>query len=380
MPALFPDFEVRITPAADEARYAAAVANLRVELCSDVPSDMAQFTIPSKDDKDMALFKEGDKVEISLGYKKGDVIPGLANVFTGEITAISRELPLVITAHDLFYRAKKQHVTKTYGTDSAPLYYTDIARDLLAKIGLTARIPAEADDGPGEKQHSVEFHDKTIAEAFQMLSERTQWTHFFIPGSKDEVYFGPRWPYHRKYLNDQNRETCVFIVGKEGSSAPQDRGNIISSDGLKYLREKPYKEVSCLLYDTKQRFVSVSNKATASGETGDAAAKIKLPYSYDGADEAQAKASAEKYALRCAEEHLYLLNSQEIGGYFTTFGNPNLFHSHEIAIVWRGDKELSRHNGYYDVKKVIFTYSPREGFHMQVHVSKPPVVKNTMEL
>jgi hypothetical protein len=380
MPAIFPDFEIKITSSSGEERYVTALASLKVELCPDVPSDKAVFSIPSKDDKDLELFKEEDKVEISLGYKKGDNIPGLAKVFTGEITSLSRELPLVITAHDPFHRAKKEHVTRTYGTDSSPLYYTDIARDLLSKAGLSAVIPSEEDNGPGEKQHSVEFHNKTVAEAMAMLCERTQWTHFFIPGTADQVYFGPRWPYHRNYLEPGSGDTYVFIVGREGSTSVQDRGNIISSDDLEYMREKPYKEVVCQLYDTKQRFLSVSKKAEAEGETGPASAKIKLPYSFEGSDETSAKASAEEYAMRCAGEHLEMLNSQEIKGFFMAFGNPNLSHSHEIGIVWRGDKELSRHNGYYDAKRVIFTYSPRDGFHMQVHVSKPPLSKNSKEL
>ncbi len=379
MSALYPYFEVKITPAGGEALYVITLSSLAVELASDVPSDLATIEIPTKEKESLQLFKEGDKVEISLGYKNGDKVPGLKRVFTGEISAVTTHHPLTITAQDPFYRAKKQRITETYGTDSSPLYYTDIARDLLSRVGLCAVIPSEADNGPGQKQHSVEFHNKTVAEAMAMLSERTQWTHFFIPGTEDQVYFGPRWPYHRNYL-EQSPEPYVFVVGKEGSSDPWDKGNVISSVGLEYLREKPYKEVTCQLFDTKQRFLSVSKKASAEGETGDGSLKIKLPYSFDGADEASAKASAEKYALQCAEEHLAYVNSQELGGSFVTFGNPDVSHSHEIGMAWRGDMELSKNNGFYDAKRVILSFSPGEGFRMQVYLSKPPMVKNKEEL
>jgi len=374
MPVLFPTFEVKITSRKAGTRYVQEVSRIRVELMADRPSDTAQVIVPSRDESCLDLFKEGDAVEISLGYE-GDNAPAPTKVFSGELCSLSRRLPLVLTASDAFVSAKRTRFTQTYGTDSEPMHYSEIARDVLAKAGLSAFVPEEHDPGPGCRQHSVEFHDRTVAEAMEMLSERTQWVHFCIPGTR-QVYFGPAWPYEKGLLpagSAKPPDIYVYAVGDGRSYDEAAQGNVISSTGLEYRRCKPYSRVTCELYDARRRFLAVSKTAEAEGDVGPKTAALRLPYSYPDSDEASAKADAEEYALRCARDRLDELNSTELGGFFTTYGNPNLSHSHPIRLVWLGETKLAVHDGYYNAKRVIFTYSPQQGFHMKVYVSKPPL-------
>jgi len=67
------------------------------------------------------LFKRGDKVEISLGY-----YPESARVFTGFVSAILPESPLVIQLEDAAYLFKQESLTVSYKETTLKQLLTDV--------------------------------------------------------------------------------------------------------------------------------------------------------------------------------------------------------------------------------------------------------------
>jgi len=376
MAVLLPRFEIKITQEGEKVRYVRAVSQITVNLSAEKPADSAEVHVPGAKKTQLELFKKGNDIEIAFGYE-GEKSE-MRTVFVGVISWVSPNLPLIIKAEDAFEAAKHKYFTETYCKAGECLYYSEIARDILAKAGLSAYIPMEEKDND-YKPLTLEFKKQTVAQAMAKLSEEIQWVHFCIPGKK-VVYFGPDWPYHRNLLPQEGESSPKVLLyrigsGRERSNYDAGRqyspswGNVISAGSLKYRTRKPFAKVICNLVDREQRNTSAKGEypAKAEGYEEDTEGQEKsftLSYSFD-----QGKEQAEEYAKGLAKKKYHELNAAQYEGSFTSFGNPLLSHSHRI---WLESAEHPKRNDYYDCKSVTFNYSPSGGFRMTVEVRKPP--------
>ncbi|MBD3285812.1 hypothetical protein GF359_05060 [candidate division WOR-3 bacterium] len=335
-----------------------AIKSITVTLTEGSVPSQATITIPTTKRSDLERFSINTEVNVHLGFT--DEEAELGKVFTGWITGLSETLPLVITAEDGIMKAKEQKEKKTYGTDDDPIYYSDIAKDLIAQAGLSPNVPL---DGPGIKQHSVQFNkDQSILERLDILSRKTQWIYHCIPGT-DEIYFGPAWPFDRGHLQ-MNNSPLVFRAGNRRADWPGSWGNVISIPNLDSKNKNPYSEVTCHLQDRIQTATSIPKSATVEG-VDTMILDIDYCFSTD-------TVSNENYAERCAREKLYLLNSAKTTGTFFTFGNPNLLPWHPVRLEWHKDLPASEYSGKYNVKGVNYTYDLESGFRMSVDFRTPP--------
>lgn len=375
---LYPEFEVKISKEG-KAYYVRAVSSITVTLSAQLPCDEAEVIIPTRKDSalkdsDLKAFDKGDKIEIKLGYK--DQTSSLDTVFTGYITSTSPDFPMRITAHDAFYRAKERNrlVTKDYGASNDWIYRSDIAQELI-KVVLELTPYTLDEKGPGEKQHSISFNSATVAEAFQQLVEGTGWIYFCIPGT-EEIYFGPPAPEMNKHLASKYSKFSRELFFRVGSSKAVENpwGNVISCAGLSFQEnDKQYNKVECELFDnqlgnTSVCMVAPDNVECEKNEKTDGVNRIKMLYTFKQGSAGSQKAKADSYLFACNE--LSRLMKQEVTGNFTTFGNPQLVHSQKIRLEWTEDQHQSSWNGYYEVTKVVFNYSPQTGFRMTVSFRK----------
>ncbi len=389
MAVLRPAFQVTITNVDKDGKDVGtynvkAISQITVNQSSQKPCDSAEVHVPTskkpmikdKEGKEAELITPKDKLVIKFGYigEKADLV----TVFSGYVSWVSPEMPLVIKAEDAFRDAKHNYVNKTYGTDSNPMWYSDIARDVLSHAGLDAYIPTPEKEGDWQTS-SLELKEQTVAQAMARLSQDTEWIHFCLPGT-NEVYFGPPFPYrkNKKYLPrgaGAESSRLLYRIGsgreksnfEEGSTSSASWGNIISASGLKYQSRKPYRRVICNLVDTK--YSSKSVEGTAEVPEGEECEEQEVSFTAHY-DFKKSKAENEAEAGRRAEKRLAMLNSTQYTGSFTTFGNPGLRHSQIFKL------ESAEHPGkidhYYEAKEVSFNYSPTGGFRMTVQVSRPP--------
>jgi hypothetical protein len=391
MAVLRPAFQVTITNVNKDGKDVGtydvkAISQITVNQSSEKPCDSAEVHIPTskkpmikdKEGKEVELITPKDKLVIKFGYigEKAELV----TVFSGYVSWVSPELPLVIKAEDAFCKAKHNYVNKTYGTDSNPMWYSDIAVDVLSKADLKAYIPTPQDEEEGDcRTSSLELNTQTVAQAMARLSQDTEWIHFCLPGT-DKVYFGPPFPYqkNRKYLPEgagAESSRLLYRIGsgreksniEEGIMSAASWGNIISASGLKYQSQKPYRRVTCNLVDTKCSSKSV--EGTAEVPEGEECEEQEVSFTAHY-DFKSSKAENEAEAKRRAEERLAMLNSTQYTGSFTTFGNPGLHHSHIFKLESAEHPEKINH--YYEAKSVSFNYSPSGGFRMTVEVRKPP--------
>jgi hypothetical protein len=391
MAVLRPAFQVTITNVNKDGKDVGtydvkAISQITVNQSSEKPCDSAEVHIPTskkpmikdKEGKEVELITPKDKLVIKFGYigEKAELV----TVFSGYVSWVSPELPLVIKAEDAFCKAKHNYVNKTYGTDSNPMWYSDIAVDVLSKADLKAYIPTPQDEEEGDcRTSSLELNTQTVAQAMARLSQDTEWIHFCLPGT-DKVYFGPPFPYqkNRKYLPEgagAESSRLLYRIGsgreksniEEGIMSSASWGNIISASGLKYQSQKPYRRVTCNLVDTKCSSKSV--EGTAEVPEGEECEEQEVSFTAHY-DFKSSKAENEAEAKRRAEERLAMLNSTQYTGSFTTFGNPGLHHSHIFKLESAEHPEKINH--YYEAKSVSFNYSPSGGFRMTVEVRKPP--------
>lgn len=386
MPVLLPAFQVKITNIDKKGNrgasyYVKAVSQITVNQSSEKPCDTAEVSIPTitkpmtKDENGNNLdvkIAPNDEIEISFGYI-GERVE-LEPVFTGLISWVSPDLPLVVKAEDNFRKAKHNYVLDKYGTDSAPMWYSEIADAILRKAGLEPYIPAPKKEGDWQTT-GLDLRKQTVAQAMERLSQDTEWVHFFIPGGK-KVYFGPQFPFQRGYLPEDEAKPPVFLYRIGAGRALENRkddsltpsfpwGNIISASNLDYQNEKPYRRVVCSLIDRRFTSKSVEKEAVLVGEEcGEQDMSFTAHYEFQSS-----KALNEEEALRRAQERLNQLNSAQYTGSFTTFGNPKLKHSYLFRLESAERPEI---NSFYEAKAVTFNYSPAGGFRMTVDVRKPP--------
>lgn len=389
MAVLRPAFQVTITNVDKDGKDVGtydvkAISQITVNQSSEKPCDSAEVHIPTskkpmikdKEGKEVELITPKDKLVIKFGYigEKAELV----TVFSGYVSWVSPELPLVIKAEDAFCKAKHNYVNKTYGTDSNPVWYSDIAKDVLSHAGLDAYIPTPEKEGDC-RTSSLGLNTQTVAQAMARLSQDTEWIHFCLPGT-DKVYFGPPFPYqkNRKYLPEgagAESSRLLYRIGsgreksniEEGIMSSASWGNIISASGLKYQSQKPYRRVTCNLVDTKCSSKSVEGTAEVPEDEECEEQEVSFTAHYDFKS---SKAENEAEAKRRAEERLAMLNSTQYTGSFTTFGNPGLHHSHIFKLESAEHPEKINH--YYEAKSVSFNYSPSGGFRMTVEVRKPP--------
>lgn len=395
MAVLLPTFQVKITNVDKDGNEAGsysvkAISQITVNLSSEKPCDTAEVQIPTikkpmiKDEngKEDQLITPNDKIEIGFGYI-GETTD-LVTVFSGLVSWVSPDVPLVIKAEDNFRKAKHNYVNEEFGTDAAPMWYSEIAVKVLGKAGLTAYIPLEKVNGKGDwKTTGLDLKKQTVAQAMERLSQDTEWIHFLIPGTEDEVYFGPPFPYQRGFLPKDGVKPPVFLyrIGTGRVSAPAGDltneqssawGNIISASSLNYQSEKPYRRVVCNLVDKRFTSKSVEKEAVLTdAECGEQDVSFTAHYEFQSS-----KAKNEKEAERRAQERLDQLNAAQYTGSFTTFGNPKLKHSQIFRLE---SAERSEINALYEAKAVSFNYSPSGGFRMTVEVHKPPEKQNTKQ-
>ncbi|TKJ41312.1 hypothetical protein CEE36_08330 [candidate division TA06 bacterium B3_TA06] len=383
MAVLLPTFEVKIISSSDEVRYVQAISQITVNLSSEKPCDSAEVHVPAtKKIEDLEFLKpgkEGSQIEIGFGYIGENAEK--ATVFVGVIDWISPDLPLVIKAEDAFTKAKRKYFTETYCKGGKRLYYSEIAQDVLSRAGLTDYCMPAAETDLDARPRSMEFKNQTVAQAMAKLSEEIQWVHFCIPGT-ERVYFGPDWPYLRRYLPISGppiSKVLLYRIGsgrersnyEAGSKFSPSWGNIISAGSLKYRTDKPYSKAICNLVDREQQNKSVKGEypetekeyKTEKVKEGQEFSFTRI-YSFD-----QGKKEAEDRAKELAKRKFHELNAAQYEGSFTTFGNPKLSHSHRF---WLESAEHPSRNGYYEAKAVTFNYSPQGGFRTTVEVRKPP--------
>lgn len=364
MPAIAPAFSVKV----NDKFWIKAISEISVNLAADLPCDNAQVTLPTPREADLSKVKKGYEIEIALGFRREK--SELKTVFTGRIIWVSKTLPLVIKAEDHFSVAKETDATGTYATDEDPKAYSEVAEEVLAKAGLGIYVPQEERPGPDHKQHTFEFHKKTVAQAMARLAAESGWVYFLIPGT-EEVYFGPAWPYHRGYLPQTGEAKILhFRVGNRNESWPESWGNVISSDNLK--TPELYTKARCTLYDKSFQGLSVSGEYEIEG--GSEEGKLhgfEQPYSFPDSEEST-REQIKRIAEKRAKQELERVCAQKLFGSFTTFGNPQLSHSHRCFLDWAGEVDTNRYNGFYDARRVSFTYSATKGFRMRVEIQTPP--------
>ncbi|GEM_PF-2044278 len=390
MALLKPVFEVQITNINAKGESVGlykvkAVSQITVNLSAEKPCDTAEIRIPTskkpmikqKDDngnvKEMELISPKDKIEIKFGYlgEKADLV----TVFSGYVSWVSPEAPLVIKAEDGFRAAKHNWISGEFGSDTKPVWYSDIAKEILSEADLNAYIPTPRTMGDWQST-GLQLNKQTIAQAMAKLSQDTEWIHFYLPET-NEVYFGPRFPYQRGYLprGVGKAQRLLYRIGSgrqksialEGSQALSAWGNVISASGLKFQSQKPYRRVICNLVDVRFSSKSVEGTAElpASEECGEQEISFTAHYHFK-----ESKAANEAEARRRAKEKLAYLNSSQYSGSFTTFGNPMLRHSQIFKL--ESAEHPGKIDGYYEAKSISFNYSPSGGFRMTVDVAKPP--------
>lgn len=389
MAVLLPTFQVSIKSTEDNKTYMVkAISQINVNLSAEKPCDSAEVHIPTikksmikdKDGNDLSVnINPGDEIEIGFGYI-GETTD-LVTVFSGLVSWVSPDIPLVIKAEDNFRKAKHNYVNKEFGTDAKPIWYSEIAEKVLGKAGLEAYIPLAKLDGQGDwKTTGLDLKKQTVAQAMEKLSQDTEWVHFLIPGTK-EVYFGPPFPYKRGFLPRGGAKPSVlrYRIGsgrlhesRQDTASKQSYpwGNIISASGLEYQSRKPYRRVVCNLVDTRFTSKSVEKEALLPEEEECEEQDISFTAHYEFQS---SKAANEAEALRRAQERLDQLNAAQYTGSFATFGNPKLKHSHIFRLE---SAEKPKINDLYDAKAVTFNYSPSGGFRMTVEVRKPPENSN----
>lgn len=244
------------------------------------------------------LFKRGDSVEISLGY-----YPRLARIFTGYISGVVPDSPLVVKVEDSAYLFKQKSITVSFETTNL--------KNLLAKL---CPIPFETVDA---ELGSLRLTRVNFAQVLEELRNTYGIVSFVRDGT---LYCGlAYWP-------DQRVDHSLSF-----------QKNIISSS-LEYQRADDIQ--------IKVKAISIlPNNKKIEIEVGDPDGAQKTLNFYN---------LSEKELKEAAEREFPRLKYEGYRGSLTTFGEPAVKHGDGITLT---DAKFPERAGTYLVDEVVTSLS-----------------------
>lgn len=242
------------------------------------------------------LFKRGDKVEIMLGY-----YPESSHAFTGYVSAILPESPLVLKLEDSAYLFKQNAITTSYKDTTLKKLLSDLCP--IRFVSVDANLGA------------FRISNANFA---QVLAELKK-TYGLVSWVRDEVlYCG------LAYFPDTSRKHKL-IVQRD-----------VIENSLEYMREDDVK--------IKVKAISIFGDNTKiEVEVGDPQGAQRT-LTYYGLNESDLRATAER--------ELPKLLYEGYRGSLTTFGAPMIKHGDTVELV---DIKLPERSGEYLVDNVVTT-------------------------
>jgi len=359
MPYMIPKFKLKLG-----GLWVKAVVSIKVNLSRRQPVDTAEIKLPFHAEFDLDVFREqgaavGSEVVVKLGYTEPE--PSL--VFTGVITKVSTDQPLVIKCEDHGHELKKARVTKTYSERNiyGPLgipetWHSAIAHHLIGSAGLTPVVPVYGVESEGDFLRKTFNVDKqTVGQVLDKFRE-TGWDWFVIPGTR-RCYFGPGWPFAQGILPQKTRH--VFTFGKAYQHAMtlehlDHLPNIISSD----LAFAPAKKVGkVVVYATDRDFQGLAVK----GEYGEG--EPVLEFDMDGSTDGNTQTAVNARAWQLYQQY----TSHGLTQGFKAIGAPEISHSQSVKV---SDPAHGERSDNYWIDEVEHEYGPEAGFVTQITLAE----------
>lgn len=322
MPVLVPEFKLKLGRCTVRA-----VSNVRVTLSRNLLCDVAEIKLPLLAETDLSKLKEGGaatggEVEISLGWEGADPEP----VFTGVITEVVPDQPLVIKCEDHGHALKTTRFQKTFKkANIGPLgaeetWYSEIAAYAIAQAGLTPVIPKAHDETEGDlTRKSLTVDNQTCMQVLEKMRDNG-WDFFCIPCTK-KVYYGPPWPWARGILK-QPRCFKFAFGGDIREFGEIKYAPIIEPQELKFTPADKVGKVVVHLTDSEFAKPAV----TGEYQPPDGSGEPVKEFNFDVSDPTKKKAETRA-------RNLYLKhNSKSVEGAIKIFGNQFIKHSERVIV------------------------------------------------
>jgi len=358
MPVLVPEFKLKLGRCTVKA-----VSNIRVTLSRKLLCDVAEIELPLLAETDLSKLKEGGaatggEVEISLGWEGAEPEP----VFTGVITEVLPNQPLVIKCEDHGHALKTTRFQKTFKkANIGPLggpetWYSEIAAYAIAQAGLTPEISdlyvGTASDDIVDK--SVTIDHQTCMQVMEKLRENG-WDSFCIPCTK-EFYYGPDHPWAYGVLKQDRTFKFSFkdlrVLGKI-EYAP-----IIAPQGFKFTPGDKIGKVIVHLVNSEFTKPAVHGEHPPKGEGGEPVKEFSITGSYEKKEDGEEKAAT------LARNLYYKYNAPSIEGAIKIFGNQFIKHSEQVMV--RDPDHPERCGPGQDlsfvIDEVVHEFGPSVGF------------------
>jgi hypothetical protein len=272
-------------------------------------TDTAKVVLPRKMDmkktKLNESIKRGDKITIQIGYKK----TGLQTIFTGYITSVSSETPIIIEAENEMWNLKQIKV--------APKYYENFKfKDFLTEYVSKVKL---------EMPESIEFGELIIEEETTV--------------AKMLDYLKQNYPFNVFFDGDKMIAVMRMSRLQNTKEIKLKNGLHIISDNLKYT----------LADDIKIQIVAktiLPNNTKIESKKGDEKGEVRTFYVPEYKEEKQLDDFAQKML------DSYKMN--KMSGTLTAFGIP--FIKKGDIVLLNDDKNIERDNKKFIADAVVYSF------------------------
>jgi phage protein D len=287
-------------------------------------SNTAKLTIPkgyglNAGKAILAQFKAGDRVTIEAGYN-GD----LQTEFTGYISEIDSDIPLVISCEGDLYPLRQTNYVKSYSA-SATL------KQILWEIIPAGTVSLDV----GNADIRIGKYQIDNASAFAVLQDLLKDYGLYGSVYNGVLRVGPAYDY------GENRQTHEYVIGKN-----------VKKNELKYKRKE----------DFKVRF-----KAVASSSNGKKTSVTVGAKELDASERTLnfAGPMTEGELKQKAESALVKVRYDGYTGSITGFGTPRTHAGDALQIRDVLEKDNEYRDGSYLIEKVAVLYNESSGFSRQ---------------
>ena len=249
------------------------------------------------------LLKKGDKVNVKLGYNDRN-----QRVFTGYLTNIHADLPIMLECQDEMWRLKQGAFTKSYRN----VKLSQLLKDMLTPLSIKYKVVAEHDLGM--------FRTKGNPTPAKVLDElrKNYFIKFFF---RDGIFYAG----------------LAYVASLQKEHSIRFNRNV-TDNSLEYVRKEDVKlKIKCVI-------LSADNKKEEF-EIGDDDGEVRTIHHYN-------VSKAEMKKLCTAE--MERLRYDGYRGTLTIFGEPFIQHGDVVSLF---DPDAPERKGRYLVKKVTTSFN-----------------------
>lgn len=287
-------------------------------------TDTATITIPKKIIKDgesifagsNALIKKGDGITIELGY-----YPNLKTYFTGWITKVENDSPVVIHCDDDMYLLKQKSITKSWKSVDLDTLVSGITSG--SGYFIEYQTP-DADLG------SFRITNATGCQVLQEIKKTYLLDAFFID---EKLFVGLQYVPEKSTQHELTFEKNIIEHGLEYQNADDTKIKL--------------KVVSMLPNNKKYEI-----------EVGDGDGETRTAYFYNITSQSELK--------KIGERELPKFKFTGYRGEFTTFGEPQLKHGDTVKLT---SLKFPERDGEYFIDTVKTTFG-QSGFRQNVEMGR----------